>query len=193
VAAVRALVVICLLGAAPATAAVLDFDSVPAGTVLDEAYAFMGVHIRANGTGLGDVIAAIPCESPVSPPNVLSYQPFGECPATRDESGWFVVDFDQPQNLVAITAMHRGPDTVAYLQAYGVDGFIDEAFTTPGANEVGVPQRMELTPPPDRPRITQVRFGVKRVGDSAVFDDLELDVVVPTAEAHWGTLKATWR
>ncbi len=173
-------------------ARVLDFDEVPEGTVLNEHYAFMGVHILANGTNLDEVIAAVPCETAVSAPHVLSFQALGECPSARDELGHFEVLFDQPQNQVAVTAVHRGPNTSAYLEAYGVDGFIDVIHTVPGAGTEGVPYRLELAPPPDRPRITRVLFGVERSGDSAFFDNLELDVVVPTAPTHWGTFKARW-
>ena len=146
IAGVCGLLLVAVVSSAPTEARVLDFDEVTAGTVLNEHYAFMGVHISATGTDLDEVIAAVPCGTAVSAPNVLSYQALGECPATRDESGWFVVDFDQPQNLVAITAVHEASNTVAYLEAYGVDGFIDNVFTSNGASEVGVPQRMQIAP-----------------------------------------------
>lgn len=186
----------CALGVAfPAVscAVVLGFDEVSEGTVLNEHYADMGIHISATGTGLDEIIAAVPCESPVSPPHVLSYQALGECPSARDEIGWFVLHFDRPLDMVAITAVHRGPDTVAYLEAYGVHGFIDVDYSVPGAGSEGVPQRLVVAPPPDRPRITDVLFGVEREGESAYFDDLEFEVVVAVERVHWGTWKASWR
>ena len=178
---------------APARAGEINFDEVPAGTVVNEHYAYMGVHISATGTGLDSIIAAPPCETVISAPNVLSYQPLGECPAARDETGWFVVDFDQPQNRVSITVVHRGPDTTAYFKAFSSDGFFDIAWSEPGSDTVGVPQILVLQPPTDRPRIIQVQFGIYRLGNSAYFDDLDLDVVVANASHSWSSLKAAWQ
>ncbi len=183
--------IVILIGSA-AFADLLDFDEVPAGTLLNEHYAYMGVHMSAYGTGLDSVIAAPPCETVVSPPNALSYQPLGECPGAQDELGWFVVDFDQAQNRVAITVVHRGPNSSAYLKAFSPDGFFDVVWSVPGEDMVGVPQTLVLQPPPDRPRITRVEFGVYRAGDQAYFDDLQLDVIVDSAAAGWSTWKAAW-
>jgi hypothetical protein len=179
------------------SASVLNFDELASGTVVNEHYAFMGVHLYAVGTGLGPIIAttpAAPCAgTAASPPNVLSYQSEGVCPDVHDELGWFVVDFDTPQNQVSITAIHQGPDAAAYLKAYGADGFIEIAWSVPGAAMTGVPQVLTVAPPLDRQRITRVLFGVYRSSDSALFDDLFLDLVVPNASTSWGTLKALWR
>lgn len=178
------------------SARVLHFDELTPGTVVNEHYAYMGVHLYAVGTGLGQIIATTPADTcsgtAVSPPNVLSYQVEGICPEVHDELGWFVVDFDTPQNQVSITAVHQGPNAAAYLKAYGADGFIEIAWSVPGAAMTGVPQVLTVAPPPDRQRITRVLFGIYRSSDSALFDDLSLDLVVPSASTSWGTLKARW-
>ncbi len=182
-----------LPGVRPVQADVLGFDEVPEGTLLNEHYAFMGVHISAVGTGLDSILAIPPCETVISPPNVLSYQAVGQCPSTKDETGWFVVVFDQLQNRVAITVVHRGPNTTAYLKAFSDDGFFDIAWSTPGNDTVGVPQTLVLAPPPDRPRIRRVEFGSYQLGDAAYFDDLDLDVVAGTESTSWSVLKEHWQ
>ena len=180
-----------------ASALVLNFDELVSGTPVNEQYEFMGVHLHAVGTGLGEIIATALADTcpgiPASAPNVLSYQAEGSCPNVHDELGWFVVDFDTPQNRVSITAVHEGPDAAAYLKAYGADGFIEIAWSVPGAAMTGVPQTLTVAPPLDRQRITQVLFGVYRSSDAAIFDDLSFDLVVPTSSSSWGTLKAQWR
>ncbi len=180
-----------------APARVLNFDELVSGTPVNEHYAFMGVHLYAVGTGLSEVIAtALEDTCPgvaSSPPNVLSYQAEGSCPDVHDQLGWFVVDFDTPQNVVSITAVHEGPDASAYLKAYGADGFLEIAWSVPGAAMTGVPQTLTVEPPLDRQRITSVLFGVYRSSDAAIFDDLSFDLVVPTSSTSWGTLKAHWK
>jgi hypothetical protein len=187
---------LCLLAPATACARVLTFDEVGSGTVLNEHYANMGVHFSVVGTGLSDVIAAsLPGGCPgfaPSAPNVLSYQPVGACPQVQENQGYLVVDFDTPQNRVAITTVHQGPNASAYLKAYGADGFIEVAWSVPGAAMEGVPQTLVVEPPSDRQRITRVLFGVHYQSDSVLFDNLDLDVVVPIAQASWSTLKSYW-
>ena len=177
-------------------AAVLNFDELSSGTVVNERYEYMGVHISAVGTGLSDIIATTPpgaCgATAASAPNVLSYRAEGECPDVHDETGWFAVDFDTPQNQVSITAVHQGPNSAAYLKAYGADGFIEIAWSVPGPSMTQVPQTLIVAPPLDRQRITRVLFGVYHSSDPVIFDDLSLDLIVPARSTSWGTLKARW-
>jgi len=187
------LLLLLLWPAPPAHSLVLHFDEVAAGTVLDELYAPNGVHLSAVGGSLGPVIAAVPCEGEVSPPNALSYQAVGQCPAVRDEVGWLQADFDAPQDVVRVAVVPRSADTVAYLQAYGPDGFLEVAWSRPGDDQVGRTQILEVSPPPDRSRIVQVRFGVYRFGGTAWFDDLDFDVAVPAGRTRLGAFKAAWR
>jgi len=193
------LLLFALLGAAivsTSSARVLNFDELASGTVVNEQYAFMGVHLSTVGTGLSAVIATTLPDScggaAPSAPNVLSYRAEGECPDVHDETGWFEVDFDTPQNQVSVTAVNQGPNSTAYLKAYGADGFVEIAWSVPGAAMTGVPQTLIVAPPLDRQRITRVLFGVYHSSEPVIFDDLSLDLVVPALFTSWGTLKARW-
>ena len=178
-------------------AALLSFDEVAEGTVLDESYAQSHrIHIRGIGDGGPfPVIAKTPCTNPASSPYVLSIDPVAECPETNDRNGWFEVVFEIEQSWVSIAAIHAGGGAVSYLKAYNgpaESDFIDQIFGAAGSETVGIAQELRIDRTSGELQIQRVRFGVfNTLVNEGAFDDLAFpNVPVPLAELSWGAMKS---